>query len=146
MARVKIEFSEPFIFSTELSVRISDINYGGHVGNDSVLTIAHEARVRFLQHLGCKHEGDVFGGSLIMVDAMIAYKGEGFQGDVLRIDIAIADVSKTHFDLLYKIHNVTRSYDLAHVKTALVFFDYERRKISEAPAAFQEKIKQLIHP
>ena len=54
MARIKIELPEKFIFSTEIPLRISDINYGGHLGNDAVLSIAHEARIRFFNKHGFK--------------------------------------------------------------------------------------------
>ncbi len=40
------------LFSATLEVRISDINYGNHLGHDSLVSLLHEARVRFLRHLG----------------------------------------------------------------------------------------------
>lgn len=43
MARVKIELPEKFIFKTEIPIRIDDINYGGHLGNDTVLFTYYEA-------------------------------------------------------------------------------------------------------
>jgi len=46
--RIKLELPEIMVFSTEIPVRITDINYGGHLGNDSILSIVQEARVRFL--------------------------------------------------------------------------------------------------
>ena len=46
MARVEIELPEQFPFATEIPIRISDINYGNHLGNDAVLSLAQEARVR----------------------------------------------------------------------------------------------------
>jgi len=46
MARIKIEIPDKFIYKTEIPIRITDINYGGHLGNDSLLSIIHEARVR----------------------------------------------------------------------------------------------------
>ncbi|MCU0364969.1 MAG: hypothetical protein MUE93_04775 [Ignavibacteriaceae bacterium] len=39
MPRIKIETPDKFIFSTEIPIRITDINYGGHLGNDSLLSI-----------------------------------------------------------------------------------------------------------
>ena len=48
MSRIKLALPDRWTFSTELPVRISDINYGGHLGNDAVLALAQEARVRFL--------------------------------------------------------------------------------------------------
>ena len=44
MARVKLDMEGvAFVFRTELDVRITDINYGRHVGNDAMLGLLHEA-------------------------------------------------------------------------------------------------------
>ena len=50
MERIKLNLPEQFLFSTNIAVRITDINYGGHVGNDSFLSLIHEARQQFLNH------------------------------------------------------------------------------------------------
>jgi hypothetical protein len=34
MARIKLDLPADFPFAAELRVRITDINYGGHMGND----------------------------------------------------------------------------------------------------------------
>ena len=39
MARIKLDMPDNYIFSTELPVRISDINYGGHLSNDAMLSM-----------------------------------------------------------------------------------------------------------
>ncbi len=76
MNRVKIKIpNENPLFSTKIPIRITDINYGGHVGNDSILAILHEARMQFLHAFGYS-ELDAGGNSLIMADVMIAYKNE----------------------------------------------------------------------
>ena len=52
MARLTLDLPSRFPFSTELEVQVGHINYGGHLGNDSMLSLVHEARVRYLRHLG----------------------------------------------------------------------------------------------
>ena len=52
MARTKLILPDNFNFSTELEIRITDINYGGHLGNNSVLGLIHEARLRLLVDKG----------------------------------------------------------------------------------------------
>ena len=52
MARIKIAVPPQFTFSTQIPVRITDINYGGHLGNDALLALLHEARVQFLRRYG----------------------------------------------------------------------------------------------
>jgi len=140
MSRVKINFPEvkPLI-TTILPVRISDINYGGHVGNDAVLSIIHEARMRLLA-LGKYTEMDIGGCGLIMADVMIAYKGEAFYGDVLTIRVYVAEVGNSSFDLLYQITTIKDNVvcDIAHAKTAMVCFNYELRKTVGIPESFRK--------
>ena len=90
MARIKFDLPPRFHFSTELSIRIGDINYGGHLGNDAVLTLAHEARIRFLKQYGYS-ELDIEGTAIIMADAAVVYKSEGFLGDILRIEVTVGE-------------------------------------------------------
>ena len=75
--RVQLQLPETFSFQTEIPVRITDINYGNHLGNDAILSMMHEARVQFLQNLGYT-ELEFEGVGLIMSDTAIIYKGEGF--------------------------------------------------------------------
>ncbi|HEX8659636.1 MAG TPA: thioesterase family protein, partial [Hymenobacter sp.] len=74
MARVKVALPDTFSFTTELPVRITDLNYGGHLGNDALLGILHEARVHFLRSVGVPNDYDpVTKLGLIMVDVAVEY-------------------------------------------------------------------------
>ncbi|WP_415890329.1 acyl-CoA thioesterase [Neptuniibacter sp. SY11_33] len=139
MARIKLDMPDNYIFSTELPVRISDINYGGHLSNDAMLSIVHEARIRFLSHY---HYGelDIEGLGLIMTDSAIVYKAEGFHGDQLQIDIALGDFNKYGCDIFYLITNKKTAVEVAHAKTGVVFFDYNERQVTHMPEAFLNKV------
>lgn len=141
MARVKIDIPEKFQFRTEIPIRISDINYGGHLGNDSVLSICQEARIRFLNQFGFS-ELNIDGSGIIMVDATVQYKSEGFYGDVLLVEVTITDVTKIGCDFVYRISNKKNNNDVALVKTGIVFFDYEKKKVVPVPSKFAEIIEK----
>jgi acyl-CoA thioester hydrolase len=68
MGRITIDWPQSFHFSTEVPVRIDDIDYGGHLGNDALLSILQEARVQMLKRHGWT-ELDIEGTGLIMSDA-----------------------------------------------------------------------------
>lgn len=138
MTRVQIDLPETFPFSTDLEITIGMINYGGHLGNDSILTLAHEARIRFLKNLGYT-ELDVEGLGLIMADAAIQYRAEAFHGQVARIEIAIAEPSRLGFDLVYRLTDRDSQKEIARIKTGMVFFDYMARKVARTPEAFSQK-------
>jgi acyl-CoA thioester hydrolase len=55
MAKLNLQLPTTLIFSTKINVRISDINYGNHVGNDSFVSILHEARVQWLKQHNCQN-------------------------------------------------------------------------------------------
>lgn len=130
--RIRIQFPENFVFSTSIPVRISDINYGGHVGNDSILSIVHEARLAYLKQ-GQFTEMNCGGHGLIMADSAIQYKGEAFHGDLLQVDIAVNNITSIAFDLYYKIITTRneKQIPIAYVKTGMICFDYTERKICE---------------
>lgn len=142
MPRLQLDFPEDVRFTCELTVRASDLNYGNHVGNDSILTLMQEGRIQFYRSLGYQNELHFEGqvGHLV-ADSAIVYKSEAFLGDVLSIDIAISDFNKYGFDMYYRLRNKATGKDVALGKTGMVFFDYEKRKVASIPAGFLEKVK-----
>ena len=142
MARIKIELPQKFIFKTEIPIRITDINYGGHLGNDSLLSIIHEARVRFIKYLGYS-ESNVGGSGIIMIDSAIQYKSEGFYGNELLVEIAVSDFTGIGCDFVYRITNKNSTKEIAAAKTGIVFFNYEIRKTSPVPIEFKKKIEEI---
>lgn len=139
MARVKLALPEEFKFETDITVRITDINYGGHLGNDSVLAIIHEARVRFLKSFGYS-EMDVEGAGLIQSDAVIVFKSEGFYGDIVNAQVTVNDFSATGCDFVFLLSNKETGKEIARAKTGIVFFDYEKKKLLKVPEAFKEVV------
>ena len=138
MARIKIQMPENYQFSTTIDVRITDLNYGNHLANESLLSIIHEARVRFLIHWGYT-EMDIEGIGIMMADSVIIYKSQSYYGDSLNIEVGIGEVSKKSCDLYYR---VTKDEDkiVALCKTSIVFFDYQTQKPVRIPSEFLEKI------
>ncbi|MBL7724270.1 MAG: acyl-CoA thioesterase [Chitinophagaceae bacterium] len=142
MARIKLELPETFSFSCEIPVRITDVNYGGHVGNDTILSIIHEARIRFLKNLGYS-EMDFDGKGMIMADAAIEFKNELFYGDTVLASVTAGDISKIGFELYYKLEKETEGIRrlIATAKTGMICYDYEKKKIIPIP----EEAKESLH-
>ena len=144
MARIEIHLPEKFIFKTQIVVRVSDLNYGNHVGNDSVLTLMQEARTLFYRAMGFESEVKLDGHiGQIMTDASIVYKSESFLGDILQFEIAIENFNKYGFDLFYHITNKVTGKEVARGKTGMVCFDYSKRKIASIPEVLVSKLKGL---
>jgi acyl-CoA thioester hydrolase len=141
MARIKIDLPEHFSFTTAIPIRITDLNYGNHVGNDTVLSIMHEARVQFLQHHGYK-ELDLAGVGLIMSDVAMEFKSEIFYGDIIKASVTASEFSRVGFDIFYKLEKQTddKGVLVAAAKTGMVCFNYELKKIAQVPAGVKEKL------
>jgi len=141
MARIKLSLPESFSFSTTLPVRITDLNYGGHVGNDTILTLLHEARVQYLKSLGYS-ELHFAGASLIMADVAIEFKAELFYGDVLTAYVAAGEFTRVGFDLYYEllVEKEGKEVTIAAAKTGMICFNYDTRKVVAVP---QEVITKM---
>jgi acyl-CoA thioester hydrolase len=138
MARIKIELPESLSFATVIPIRITDLNYGGHVGNDTILSLIHEARVQFLTQKGTQELG-AGGIGLIMSDVAIEFKAEVFYGEQVRVSVGVGEFSRVGFELYYKLEKQLKGKDtiVAQAKTGLVCYNYELKKIAMVPEALK---------
>ena len=137
MSRVKLALPETFHFTTEIPLRISDINYGGHLGNDAVLSVCHDLRARLFAAHGFT-ELDVEGVGIVMVDAVIVFQTEAFYGETLVGDVAVCNFSRTGCDVFYRLRAKSDDREVARAKTGIVFLDYGNRKIKPVPQRFRK--------
>jgi len=145
MSRIKLHIPADLPFYTEIPVRIQDINYGGHLGHDALVSILQEARLHFLQKLDCS-ELDACGTGLIMGYLSVVYLQEGHYGDQLRIGVGVSEIQRSTVELCYAVA-VTRSGNnvpLAEAITGLVCFDYARRKVQAVPSTLRDKLQPYL--
>ncbi len=129
MNRIKIQLPEQFSFTTQMQIRVTDLNYGGHVGNDTILSLLQEARQQFLQSRGYA-ELSVESYGLIMADAMIEYKKELNHKDTIEIAVVATDFDKLGFDIYYRITVLQNSeaHLAVRAKTGMMLYDYTAKK------------------
>lgn len=142
MARTSLQLPGSFSFTCSIPVRITDINYGGHAGNDAILSIIHEARMQYLGKLGYS-EMQFAGTGMIMSDVTIQFKGELFYGDVVQASVTAGGISRIGFELYYKLEKETggKRQAVAYAKTGMICYDYEKKKIVPLPEKAREKIE-----
>jgi acyl-CoA thioester hydrolase len=141
MARVKLQVPEIKIAVINIPVRITDINYGNHLGNDAFVSIIHEARMQWLYQYGYT-ELNIEGTGLILADLVVEFKHESFYGDSIEVTIATGEISKVSFELYYQLQTKRNNEPivLAVAKTGMVCYNYAAKKIT----AITEKIKEII--
>ena len=142
MERIKINIPTNFNFSTIIKIRITDLNYGGHVGNDSFLSLIHEAREQFLNHFGYS-ELKIENVSLIMADAAVEFKKELNYSDEIKISVTANNFDKYGFDIFYKLEIAKDDKLLlaGKAKTGMLCYDYENKKLMPVP----EKLKDTLY-
>ncbi len=140
MSRIRIELPESFYFSTQIPIRITDLNYGGHVGNDTILTLIHEARIQFLKKAGYT-ELDFGGTGLIMRDAAIEFKAEVFYGDMITAEVAAGEFSRVGFQLYYRLTKEPNIL-VAAAQTGMICYDYAKKKIVQVPETAANRLQQ----
>lgn len=141
MARIKLALPDQFSFTTTIPVRITDINYGGHLGNDAVLSLMHEARMQFLSHHGYS-ELSIEGVGMIMSDVAIEFKNEAFYGEVLTAAVTAEEFSRVGFELYYRFTKLSNDKEVvvALAKTGMVCYDYAKKKVAQLPDRAKEKL------
>ena len=134
MPRVQLKPLATYPFTVDLVVRTTDLNYGGHLGNDRLLSLTHEARVAFLASCGWT-ELDCAGMSLILGDTAVVYQSEAFAGEKLVFGVAAGEPSSCGFRLFYRVTCAGDDRAVALIENGMVCFDYDQRKIAPLPEA-----------
>lgn len=132
MGRPRIELPREFTFRTSIPVRITDINYGGHLGNDAVLSIMQEARVRFLGQFGFSEKDVGEGVGIIVTEAHVQYRAEAFYGDQLLVDVCVDTSGRARYEFVYRL--ARGDTEIARGITRIACFDYGVRKVRPMPA------------
>lgn len=135
MSDFKVPTIKKVIFTTVLDVRIYDINYGNHLGHDSLISLLHEARMRLLKKYGYT-ELNIQGLGILVTNLVINYLGEAFHSDKLVINIGIHDISRTSVDLTYQIQLENQNKEVAKALTTITFYDYQKQKVAKIPSEF----------
>ncbi|MEE4256736.1 MAG: thioesterase family protein [Bacteroidales bacterium] len=125
------------VYAGSYSVRVGDINYGGHMGNDRALLLFHDARLHFLEERGFSEE-DIGGPGLIMSEAHVYFKKEVFRGDELKVYLHIEELKELSFVMQYSV--MRDDVQVLHGSTKMIAFDYERRRVVKIPDAFASSI------
>jgi acyl-CoA thioesterase FadM len=139
MSRIKIEITGKLLTTVSVPVRITDINYGNHTGNDALVGLIQEARMIWLRQYNYT-ELQIEGAGLIMSDLALEFKNESFYGDILEIGLYAGEITKKSFELFYNIsaQRKTDTVLIAKAKTGMVCFDYMEKKVVSIPEKLME--------
>ena len=143
MARLKLEFPDDlFIYSTQMTVRVTDINAGNHLGNDSMISMISEARARFLYEYGVR-ETESDGTGIIVTDLATTYRAEAHARDELVFEVGVMDFNKYGGDIIFRITRPSTGTLVAMAKYGFVFFNYRQKEVVPMPEDFRAKFPRV---
>jgi len=143
MARIEIKIVDDFLFETELTIRTTDLNFANHVGNDTFVSLMQEARTRFFMNLGYS-DLDVEGKGTIISDLAVVYKSQSYYGERLKFELGVGDFNKYGCDIFYRVTNAENQKLVLEAKTGIIFFDYEKNKVTTIPAGFMSHFTRRL--
>jgi acyl-CoA thioester hydrolase len=131
--RLKELLSYEFQYTTRLEPR--DINYGGHLANDALVSLADTARADAFHSLGLQeiNLGDGQTG-IIMSDLVVNFRAEAFMFDEIVIDTHIGELSRNSFRFFHRV--AKGDIVVALVETDLQAFNYIAGKVAPVPGTF----------
>lgn len=127
-----------FEYKEIVKPRISDINYGGHLGHKELLGLLHEVRAQFLSKNNIS-EIEINGACLLMKELIVAYANQAFWNDELKICMAI-EPKKARIVFRYTVYNVTTNNITAKAEAAMVLVNKTNQKPLK-PHLFFELLK-----
>jgi acyl-CoA thioesterase FadM len=143
MARLILTFPEDqYYYTTLLTVRVTDINAGNHLGNDSMISMISEARARFLFEYGVSEtEGD--GTGIIVTDLATTYRAEAHARDQLLFEVGVMDFNKYGGDIIFRVTRPKDKVLVAMAKQGFVFFNYKTSQVVAMPEDFRTKFDRV---
>lgn len=128
------------IYEMKYKVIVSDINYGGHMGNERALIIFQQARMEWLNSIGYD-EANIENKGLIQLESHVYYLKEVFLGNKLLCKIIKIEPERITFNIEYEIINENKDIVIKGM-TKMAVFDYEKKRIARIPKEFLEKINK----
>lgn len=135
MPRVILTELQSYEFSHSLTVRTTDINYAGHLGNEALLGLVHEARANFMKALNFNTivgNGQRIG--LIIADLAVNFISESFAHDLLTVDCQINEVKGKSFRLFHRIR--CGEHLIALAETGMIAYDFQVGQAIPLPDGF----------
>ncbi|WP_016853697.1 acyl-CoA thioesterase [Halomonas smyrnensis] len=140
MERVKLEFPEADILHRHpLSVRITDMNYGRHLGHDAVVSLMHEARVHALAARSLA-EGDMAGYPCVAADLAVQYQAESRWPEALEVDTAIPAPGRRAIAVYHRIRRLADDRPVATGRINLMLVDPATGRPVAVPDLVRERL------
>ena len=135
MPKISLVEQKKYEFRYMITVQPRDVNYQGHLGNDSFVSLVRTAQADILRSFNFS-EGDLGDGEtgIITYDIVANYKAEAFAFDELVIETHIGEMRRSGFRMF---HRLTKGpVVVALVEAGIATYNYKSRKVAPVPNTF----------
>lgn len=140
MERVKLDFpAEAVIHRHPMTVRITDMNYGRHLGHDALVSLLHEARIQAFAALDLP-EWDMHGYPSVVADLAVQYQSEARWPDELTIATAVPEPQGKSLTIYQRIYQLDSQQVVATARVNQLLIDLA----SGRPVDVPEPVKQAL--
>lgn len=129
------------MFRTEYKVKISDINYGNHMGNQIPLELFHQVRMEFLTKEGLSELNIGDGVGTIQRESWIKYNKEVFFGETLTLEIEDIIIERVSMIIKYNVLK-ENGENAVEGTTTMLGYSYENKKVSKIPDSFKNLVEK----
>ncbi len=140
MERVRLEFPEADIVHRHpLSVRVTDMNYGRHLGHDTLVSLLHEARIQAFGALGLT-EWDLGGYPSVVADLAVQYQSEARWPDALVVETAIPVPKGKAITVYHRVRHAEGGRPVATARLNVMLVDPDAGRSVVVPEAVRDTI------
>lgn len=135
MERVKLDFpAEAVIHRHSLTVRITDMNYGRHLGHDALISLLHEARSQAFAALDLP-EWDMGGHPSVVADLAVQYQHEARWPNALIIETAVPEPQGKALTIYQRVYQADSQQVVAKARVNQLLIDLATGRPVEVPEA-----------
>ena len=141
MPRIKLAEKSNYSFSINCTVRLDDINTGGHLDNAKLVLYLNESRIRFLNELGFNGL-DIGGGitGILIGDLCINCMDVLSYRDELAVECEFDEIGTKGFRIFYRIKNKGKVAALA--EAGIICFHLKTGELLPIPSIFIERLNE----
>ncbi|XKE46345.1 acyl-CoA thioesterase [Halomonas organivorans] len=140
MERVRLEFPEADVRHRHpLTVRVTDMNYGHHLGHDTLVSLLHEARIAALADLGLI-EYDMGGYPSVVADLAVQYQAEARWPEALVVDTAIPEPGRRAITVYHRVRREADDVVVATARINLMLVDPGTGRPVAIPPAVRQRL------
>lgn len=129
-----------FNFSIPLTIRVSDLNYGNHVGYQNFFSFFQEARIAYLAQFEYS-ELDIGGCGFVVSEANCRYQQELFLNDAIQVACCVSQLKSKLFMMEYQVSKTDQICAQGFTKN--LCYDYTAKKVAHLPEAFATAVRNF---